>query len=510
MVHLQIDGKTIEVPEGTTVLRAADQNGIEIPRLCDHPALKPFGSCRVCLVEVQGMRTLQPSCTLPASENMVVKTSTPAVNEARKFVLGLLFSERNHFCPFCQQTGGDCELQNTALDHEMTHWPIAPSWKKFPVDASNPDILVDHNRCILCRRCVRACGDLVGMATLGFEERGSESMLMADLGSPLGASSCISCGVCVQVCPTGTLTDRHSAYQGRDRTGEYSDSVCIECGIGCGTCLFTRDNRVVRVDGDWQNDVNGGVLCKAGRFTLLDEKRDRVLQPMVRKGGSLVETTWEEALTAAAAGLKKSSVKTAAASSRLSAEALYAFQQLSLGLGAQASSLADRDVSQVPPFLGEHTGANLPKADGSLSKQPVTNASWAETFTVHAGANRRALQAMGLDTVSAKLDGSVLIALGDDQVTDRLSAALAGAGFVVAAASYQSNLTEHADVVLPVAIWAEQEGHFLNLTGHLQKTASVVSAAEGIKTPEAALVELAKHCAVEINGSWETALKVAA
>jgi NADH dehydrogenase/NADH:ubiquinone oxidoreductase subunit G len=509
MVHLQIDGKTIEVPEGTTVLRAADKNGIEIPRLCDHPALKPFGSCRVCLVEVQGMRTLQPSCTLPVSENMVVKTSTPAVNEARKFVLGLLFSERNHFCPFCQQTGGDCELQNTALDHEMTHWPIAPSWKKFPVDASNPDILVDHNRCILCRRCVRACGDLVGMATLGFEERGSESMLMADLGSPLGLSSCISCGVCVQVCPTGTLTDRHSAYQGRDRTGECTDSICIECGIGCGTSLFTRDNRVVRVDGDWQNDVNGGVLCKAGRFTLLDEKRDRILQPMVRKGGSLVETSWEEALAAAAAGLKKAPVQ-AVASSRLSAEALFAFQQLSLGIGAQASSLADRDVSQVPPFLGEHTGANLPKDDANLTKQSVTNASWAETYTVHAGANRRALQTMGLDAASAKLDGSVLVALADDQATDGLLTALKSAGFVVAAASYQSSLTDRADVVLPVAIWSEQEGHFLNLTGHLQKTACVVTPADGIQSAEAVLVGLAKQCAVEIKGSWETALKVAA
>ncbi len=132
MITLTIDGQKVEVPEGTTVLEAADKINVRIPRLCHHPALKPYGSCRLCVVEVDGFRTMQASCTLPASNNMVVRTDTPALRESREFVLSMLFSERNHFCPFCQVSGGDCELQNSAYDEHMTHWPIQPNWTSLP------------------------------------------------------------------------------------------------------------------------------------------------------------------------------------------------------------------------------------------------------------------------------------------------------------------------------------------------------------------------------------------
>lgn len=192
MVNITLDGKQIEVAEGTTVLKAARSANIEIPTLCDHPQLTPYGGCRLCLVEVEGMRTLQPSCTLPVMNNMVVHTDTPKTRDARKFILNMLFSERNHFCPYCQVSGGDCELQNAAYHEGMTHWALQPNWKPYPVDASHPYIIMEPNRCILCRRCVRACGELVGNFTLGFEERGANSNLIADLGVPLGESSCIS------------------------------------------------------------------------------------------------------------------------------------------------------------------------------------------------------------------------------------------------------------------------------------------------------------------------------
>ena len=211
MVSVTIDGKKIEAPEGTTVLRAAEAAGIVIPTLCDHPELTPYGGCRLCLVEVEGARTPQPSCTLPVSNGMVAHTDTPAIREARKFVLALIFSERNHFCMYCQMSGGDCELQNAAYREEMTHWPLQPNWQPYAVDASNKHFVLDHNRCILCRRCVRACGELVGNFTLGVLERGANSILVADLDVPLGQSTCVSCGNCVQVCPTGALIDRLSA-----------------------------------------------------------------------------------------------------------------------------------------------------------------------------------------------------------------------------------------------------------------------------------------------------------
>jgi formate dehydrogenase major subunit len=232
MVNLKIDGKEISVPEGTTVLRAAEAAGISVPVLCDHKQLTPYGACRLCLVEVEGARTLQPSCTLPASNNMVVYTNTPKVREARTFVLTLIFSERNHFCMYCPVSGGDCELQNAAYGEGMTHWPLQPNWNPYPVDASHKDFMLDNNRCILCRRCIRACGELVGNFTLGVEERGARTLVIADLGVPLGESTCISCGTCIQVCPTGALIDRASAYRGREKDTQRVKTTCAACSVG--------------------------------------------------------------------------------------------------------------------------------------------------------------------------------------------------------------------------------------------------------------------------------------
>ncbi len=328
MVNLTIDGKNIEVKEGTSVLNAARAAGIEIPTLCDHPQLTPYGGCRLCLVEVEGARTLQPSCTLPVNNDMKVHTDTEKVRNARKFVLSMIFSERNHFCPYCQVSGGDCELQNAAYDEDMTHWPLQPNWKPFPVDASHPFIIMENNRCILCRRCVRACGELVGNFTLGFEERGAESALVADLGLPLGESSCVGCGTCVQICPTGALIDRWSAYQGKEIEVESTKTICQGCSIACGLDVLTRDNRLVRIEGNWDDAVSGGLLCEVGRFDPMDDNRERILTPMLKKDGSTKATTWDDALAAIKDQLKSAKGKAAAVvSTRLSVEAMDAFKQ---------------------------------------------------------------------------------------------------------------------------------------------------------------------------------------
>jgi formate dehydrogenase major subunit len=333
MVNINIDGKQVEVQENITVLEAAKLAGVEIPTLCDHPALTPYGGCRLCLVEIEGARTLQPSCTLPVSNNMVVRTNTERTREARKFVLSLIFSERNHFCMYCQVSGGDCELQNAAYHEDMTHWPLSPNFQPFPVDASNPYFVLDHNRCILCRRCVRACSELVGNFTLGFEERGANSFLIADLGVPLGQSSCISCGTCVQVCPTGALIDRDSAYRGRVTQVDHNLTTCTGCSIGCTMDVMVRDNHVVRIDGDWNAPLNNGLLCKTGRFLPLDDTQNRILTPLVRKNGSLKASTWDEALSTVAQHLTSQATLNgngvaALASTRLPAEALSLFKQL--------------------------------------------------------------------------------------------------------------------------------------------------------------------------------------
>ena len=271
MVQITINGKQIEVPEGTTVLRAAEMAGIDIPTLCDHKELTPYGGCRLCIVEVQGVRVPMASCTLPVNQGMVVNTETEALKKSRKFVLSMLFSERNHFCPFCQVSGGDCELQNAAYHEEMTHWPIQPGWNNFVVDTSHPYFVLDNNRCILCRRCVRACAEMAGNFTLSVAERGAKSMIVADTDVPLGESTCIKCGSCVQVCPTGAIIDRTSAYQVHDRDLTEVKSICNGCSVGCSVKIMVQDNRIVRIEGDWEGSVNHGVLCEFGRYNAANE-----------------------------------------------------------------------------------------------------------------------------------------------------------------------------------------------------------------------------------------------
>lgn len=333
MVTVTIDNQKIEVPEGTTVLNAARKGGIQIPTLCDHPHLTPYGGCRLCMVDIEGFRTLQSACTIPVANNMVVHTSTEAVKTARKFVLTLIFSERNHFCPYCQVSGGDCELQNAAYGEGMTHWPLQPNWQPYPVDASHPYFILEHNRCILCRRCIRACSELVGANTLGVEERGAKTFVIADLNVPLGQSSCVSCGMCIQVCPTGALIDRRSAYRGQDATVEHNLTVCVGCSLGCGLDILTRDGQIVRIDGDWDSPTNQGIVCKVGRFLPLYDDRERISTPMVRKDGALKPATWDEALETVVKKLKPAIDQpsfgvAALASNRLPVESLHAFKQI--------------------------------------------------------------------------------------------------------------------------------------------------------------------------------------
>ncbi len=293
-VHITIDGLAGEVPAGSTVLEAAQRLGVDIPTLCHHPAIAPIGSCRVCLVQVEKQRVLQPACTFPVSEGMVVHSRSEQVVDARRFVLQLLFSERNHFCMFCQMSGS-CELQSLAYEYGLDHWEFDRAYPHYEVDASRKYFVHEPNRCILCRRCIRVCEQLVGNSTLGLKARGVKTEVIADLDVPFGESSCVSCGTCLQVCPTGALDDRSSAFMGATAEITRVKSRCVACGVGCGVELVVRDGRVIRVEGDWGAEPNHGLLCEIGRFALLNEARERLRTPLVRTEAGLREASWEEA-----------------------------------------------------------------------------------------------------------------------------------------------------------------------------------------------------------------------
>ena len=366
IVNLTVNGQKIQAQPGQTVLQAAREAGIFIPTLCDHPAVTPFGGCRMCMVEIEKQRNLQPACTYPVTEGMTVATATPRVTEARKFVLELLFSERVHYCMYCAMSGNNestqCELQRLAYQHGLTHWEFAPNTaNRWPMDASRKYFFMDHSRCILCRRCIRACDEIAANHTLGVRDRGSHTMVIADDDVPFGESTCVSCGTCLQVCPTGALIDRRSAYMGGQ--GDYSHTLttCMACPVGCGIDAVTRGDTLMRVNGDW-DAANAGLLCVHGRFEVVEPQPQRITAPMVRKHDGWAEVTWDEAMTTIASRLRTAGPAAGLVSPRATMEELSVFA--ALFAGPLASEQVGLIYGKMPTVFGQTaTLADLQAAD---------------------------------------------------------------------------------------------------------------------------------------------------
>jgi bidirectional [NiFe] hydrogenase diaphorase subunit len=208
VVTLTIDNEPVSAQEGQTVLAVAREHGISIPTLCHLDGLSERGGCRLCLVEVEGSNKLQAACCATVQEGMVVHTQTERLINYRKMILELMFAERNHICAVCVMNG-NCELQAQAAQQGMDHVRYEYLHPDLPLDASHERYVLDHNRCILCTRCVRVCDEVEGAHTWDLMGRGVNSLLISDLRQPWGASSsCTSCGKCVQVCPTGALVTK--------------------------------------------------------------------------------------------------------------------------------------------------------------------------------------------------------------------------------------------------------------------------------------------------------------
>lgn len=206
-----INGRLGTAAEGATVLEAARELGLTIPTLCQLDGLSTVGACRLCLVEVAGSAKLLPACATPVAEGMEVTTHTPRLEAYRRMIVELLFSERNHVCATCV-SNGHCELQTQAYDAGMTHVRFDYLFPQLTVDASHEKYALDHDRCILCTRCVRVCDEVEGAHTWDVARRGTWAGITSDMHQPWGESStCTSCGKCVQVCPTGALFDKHLA-----------------------------------------------------------------------------------------------------------------------------------------------------------------------------------------------------------------------------------------------------------------------------------------------------------
>ncbi len=294
-ITVTIDGQRCEGRAGQTILEIATAHQIYIPTLCYLKHLSPWGGCRMCIVEIAGNPKVAPACSTPATDGSAVITKSDRLHHLRRMTLELLFSERNHICPFCPMNHGDCELQLQGYRHGLDAISVPYLYPALPVDVSGKYFGLDHNRCILCTRCVRTCEEMEGVHTLDIANRGARNRVVVDLDSTFGASeTCTQCGSCVAACPTGALFDKAQAFRGKLNTCTVVHTTCPECPVGCGLLVFTKENRIVEVFGDFDSPVSRDHLCRRGRYETWAEPRRRILHPMAN--GKPV--SWAEARAA--------------------------------------------------------------------------------------------------------------------------------------------------------------------------------------------------------------------
>jgi formate dehydrogenase major subunit len=306
-VRLTIDGQPVAVPAGTSVMAAAMMLGTEIPKLCATDALEPFGSCRLCLVEIDGRRGTPASCTTPVEEGMVVHTQTERLADLRRGVMELYISDHPLDCLTCS-ANGDCELQDMAGAvglREVRYGYDGANHLDAPNDESNPYFTFEDSKCIVCSRCVRACEEVQGTFALTIQGRAFDSRVSAS-GTDFFGSECVSCGACVQACPTATLNEKNVIRLG---TPEHSViTTCAYCGVGCSFKAEMKGNTVVRMVPYKDGKANEGHSCVKGRFAWgYATHRDRITKPMIREKitDPWREVSWEEALSHAAGAFKR-------------------------------------------------------------------------------------------------------------------------------------------------------------------------------------------------------------
>ncbi|MCL5022050.1 MAG: molybdopterin-dependent oxidoreductase [Nitrospirae bacterium] len=295
MITVTINGTKITFVKPVTILEAARAAGIDIPTLCHHDALKPYGGCRLCLVEIEKVPRLQTSCSQQVSDGMVVRTETEKVVEARRAVLEFLLINHPLDCSHCDKAG-ECELQDLAVKYGPATGRFAESKRKYPENFEDPLIVRNRERCILCSRCVRMCDDVQGASALCVANRGSKAYVEPFSG---GRYDCEYCGNCLSVCPVGAITSRLHRHGYRPWLMEREvATVCSYCGVGCSLVLQVRNNSVVRSVPGTDPGFNKGILCARGRFGYdCVNNGDKLSVPLMRRDGELEPVTWEEAIT---------------------------------------------------------------------------------------------------------------------------------------------------------------------------------------------------------------------
>ena len=484
MPKLSIDGREIEVAEGTMVIQAAEELGIFVPRYCYHPGLSIAGNCRICLIEVENNPKLQIACNTPVSDGMVVKTKSDVAEEGRRSVLEFLLANHPLDCPVCDQSG-ECDLQNFYMNFGLYNPRFAEQKvKKKKAVELGPHVMLDQERCILCSRCVRFTDEITGTGEFGIFNRGDRAELGIYPGDVL--DNPYSANV-VDICPVGALTEKDFRFKARVWYLSSAPTVCNGCSQGCNIDMhyvldrphLNDGDRLVRVKPRFNEEVNKWWLCDEGRYGLGWLDQDRLTDI---SGPTADQPDWEQALTSIASGLsavEQGSRIGVIASARLTSEELFLIRELfGNGLGGQVTASVPQDEGFSDDFLI--------KAD----KNPNTLAASLLGLTGHEAPSAEQLVNEG---IAGQLDllwvfGHDLVAMFGEQMVQQLAESVP---LLIYSGTNESATAESADWVLPTAAYVEKDGTFINCHGQLQRIGRAFAPLAGSREDWSILLELA-------------------
>jgi NADH-quinone oxidoreductase subunit G len=490
MVKFSIDDRGLEAKEGLTVLRAALDAGIDIPHFCYHPAFPPEGSCRMCLVEIEGLPKLELACSTPVQQGMIVRTQSARVVEARKAVLEFLLAEHPLDCPICDKAG-ECWLQDYYDEYGLFDSQLKDEKEKREKKIMiSPNLILDRERCVLCTRCVRFLAEVTKTGELGIVNRGNHSEVSVHESAPVDNNYS---GNLVDICPVGAITDSSFRFKARVWFLRPQASVCPLCGRGCNILVdvhpgFPRvllPQRVYRIRPRENQEVNGHWLCDFGRssYAYLDRSRqDRLLQ---KKGGRETELSWEKALQIISE--KMSSLVLLDKTQRISVilNSTLTNEELFLADRIFRRRLGLQNIFVVDPPEGQ--------ADGFL-------------LTAERTPNRRGAKEIGLPLAAPDLPGlaektDLLLIFGhflaSREAAADLEASFAKIGAKYLWASHLSPLDGLVDVVIPTPVIAEKRGTLTNIDGRVQEFAPALEFCAGGLPEWRVLVDLAKALKVD-------------
>lgn len=455
MVNLTIDGKEVQVPEGTNIIEAARTIGISIPHYCYHPGMHVVGQCRICFVAVEGMPKLVTACSTPVREGMVVFTNNEEVVEARAAVMEFLLANHPLDCPVCDQAG-ECYLQDYSVEHGLDTTHMVDERRTFP-DLERrmigPHVVQNMNRCISCTLCIRFTQEISETHDLTMKARGNHQYIDTFDGNPLNNpwSACVA-----DVCPVGALTVKEFRFRARVWHLQETESMCPGCSIGCNVTIGHLKKTVHRYAPRHNPEVNGWWMCDYGRFSAEDNNQREVDVPQVREGERLVDAPWHLAVEQLAAVVTGEPRPTVIASAQLSNEALFLVKKLlvdQLGL----------DVI-VPVHIGEERKIKNGANEWVVRQDAHPNALGARAIGL------RTVDAAELEQTLADSSGPLVVvdASAHPWLASHAAAEHIGARKVVALTQRATPLTELATVLMPLAAWAEAEGTYTSSTGRVQ------------------------------------------